>query len=316
MSRECLQRWTTGLSSSCAGRGGVYLDGEPVDGPFTSRDAGAGMGEAFLEDRGIVEVEGPDARALLQRLVTSDVAGLRAGEARYAALLSPQGKVLVDFLVLDAAGHDGGDRFLLDCPSWLAPDLTRRLNLYRLRAAVHITDRSATLGVAAHWPDRPDRELQSYVDPRHPELGYRFVVEREGWTPDAEARDAYDAHRIVLGIPEGGRDFAYGDAFPHDANLDRLAGVDFGKGCYVGQEVVSRVHHRGTARKRIAPVTFAGAAPGVGAEVKVGEIAIGTMGSSMAGRGLAMVRTDRVAEAAALGAPAVADGVRLVIALS
>ncbi len=274
------------------------------------------MGEAFLEDRGIVEVEGADARALLQRLVTSDVAGLRAGEARYAALLSPQGKVLVDFLVLDAPRPDGGDRFLLDCPSWLASDLAKRLNLYRLRAAVDITDRGAALGITAHWPGRPDREGQSYADPRHPDLGFRRVVERGGSTADAGARDAYDAHRLALGIPEGGRDFAYGDAFPHDANIDRLAGIDFGKGCYVGQEVVSRVHHRGTARKRIAPVTFAGAAPAIGAEVKVGEIAIGTMGSSMAGRGLAMLRTDRAAEAAALGAPAVADGVQLVIALS
>ena len=117
-------------------------------------------------------------------------------------------------------------------------------------------------------------------------------------------------------MPDGGRDFAYGDAFPHDANLDRLGGVDFGKGCYVGQEVVSRVHHRGTARRRIVPVHFEGRAPAQGSDITVGEIAIGTMGSSGGTRGLATVRVDRAADAAALGAPAIADGVHLSLAPS
>ncbi len=273
------------------------------------------MSEAFLEDRGIVEVEGVDARALLQRLVTSDVAGLTPGEARYAALLSPQGKIVVDFIVVDAPEANGADRFLLDCPGPLAAELAKKLTLYRLRAAVRIADLGASLGVVAHWPERPSGAALAYRDPRHSDLGFRAVVERAAATADPAARRLYDHHRIDLGIPDGGRDFAYGDAFPHDANLDRLGGVDFGKGCYVGQEVVSRVHHRGTARKRIAPVSFVGGAPAMGADVTVGEISIGTMGSSTQGRGLAMVRTDRAAEAAALGAPAMADGIHLVIAL-
>ena len=267
------------------------------------------MGTAFLDDRGVVDMEGGEARALLHRLVTSDVLGLKAGEARYAALLSPQGKVAVDFLVVDATPEGGPDRFLLDCPAALAAELTRKLTLYRLRAAVTIADRSAELGVTAHWPDGPGAR-----DPRHPALGTRAIGPRGG--ADAAARLAYEDHRIALGIPDGGRDFAYGDAFPHDANLDRLGGVDFGKGCYVGQEVVSRVHHRGTARKRIVPVRFDGRAPPPGADITVGEIVIGTMGSSHAGRGLAMVRTDRAEEAAALGAPPVADGVHLSLTLS
>jgi folate-binding protein YgfZ len=132
----------------------------------------------------------------------------------------------------------------------------------------------------------------------------------------AAARLAYEAHRIALGIPDGGRDFAYGDTFPHDANLDRLGGVDFGKGCYVGQEVVSRVHHRGTARKRIVPVSFEGRAPAPGSDITVGEIAIGIMGTSVGARGLATVRIDRAEDAAALGAPPIADGVHLALALS
>lgn len=267
------------------------------------------MGTAFLDDRGIVEVEGVDARALLQRLVTSDVAGLKPGEARYAALLSPQGKIAVDFIVVDASPDGGPDLFLLDCPASLAPDLGKKLTMYRLRAAVRIADRSAGCGVTAHWPEGPGAR-----DPRHPDLGTRSIGDRA--PPDAAARLGYEAHRIALGVPDGGRDFLYGDAFPHDANLDRLGGVDFGKGCYVGQEVVSRVHHRGTARRRIVPVYFEGHAPAAGSAVTVGEIAIGTMGTSVAGRGLALVRTDRAAEAAALGAPAVADGVHLALALS
>ena len=267
------------------------------------------MATAFLEDRGVVEVEGDDARALLQRLVTNDVAALRSGEARYAALLSPQGKILVDFLLLDATPDGEGDRFLLDCPAALAADLAKKLTMYRLRAAVRIVDRSADLGVTAHWPEGP-----GFRDPRHAELGTRSIGDRV--PADPSARAAYEAHRISLGVPDGGRDFGYGEAFPHDANLDRLAGVDFGKGCYVGQEVVSRVHHRGTARKRIVPVTFDGPAPAAGSDVTVGEITIGTMGTSVDGRGLATVRTDRAADAAALGAPAIADGVHLSLVLA
>ncbi|MGI3903786.1 MAG: YgfZ/GcvT domain-containing protein [Janthinobacterium lividum] len=267
------------------------------------------MTTAFLDDRGVVEVEGGDARALLQRLVTNDVAALRQGEARYAALLSPQGKIVVDFILADASPEAGSDRFLLDCPAGLAADLAKKLTMYRLRAAVQIADRSADLGVTAHWPAGP-----GFRDPRHPDLGTRSIGER--LKPDPAARATYEAHRIALGVPDGGRDFGYGDAFPHDANLDRLAGVDFGKGCYVGQEVVSRVHHRGTARKRIIAVTFDGPAPAAGCDITVGEIAIGTMGTSVAGRGLATVRIDRATDAAALGAPAIADGVHLSLVLA
>ena len=268
------------------------------------------MESSFLADRGLVELEGGDARALLQRLVTSDVDGLGPGQARYAALLTPQGKIVLDFLILDATPAGGPDRFLLDCPLALSADLAKRLTLYRLRAAVRIADRSADLGVTAFWPDGP-----GFRDPRHGDLGFRSVGDRPTSPPDAAARRSYDAHRIALGVPDGGRDFTYGEAFPHDANLDRLGGVDFGKGCYVGQEVVSRVHHRGTARKRIVRVSFDGPPPSEGADIAVGGISIGAMGSALPGHGLAMVRVDRAAEAMTLGAPAVAEGVQLVIAL-
>ncbi len=272
------------------------------------------MTGVWLEDRGIVEVAGAEAGELLQRLVTNDVLGLARGEARYAALLTPQGKIVVDFLI--AATQDAS--FLLDCPRYLAADLAKKLTLYRLRAKATITDRSQDLGVAALWPDAPNLADALVVrDPRHPSLGYRAVAPHAVLADlvTSTDQDAYAAHRIDAGVPEGGADFAYGDAFPHDANLDVLNGVDFSKGCYVGQEVVSRVQHRGTARKRIRPVIFQGTPPPAGAEVMVGEIAIGTMGSAVPGRGLAMVRIDRAAEAAALGAAASAAGVHLSIGL-
>jgi folate-binding protein YgfZ len=137
-------------------------------------------------------------------------------------------------------------------------------------------------------------------------MGSRLAAPRPGLPPASASADAYEARRIALGLPKGGIDFAYGDAFPHEANMDRLHGVDFKKGCYVGQEVVSRVEHRGTARKRIAKVRFDGDPPPPGTPVRAGDIEIGTMGSAAGSRGLAMVRTDRAREAMAAGVAFVA----------
>jgi folate-binding protein YgfZ len=276
---------------------------------------------AALADRGVVAVTGPDAAAFLQGLVTNDVTAMPTATARYAALLAPQGKILFDFLVVP----DGGG-YLLDCPAALAPDLARRLGVYRLRAKVMIEDRSALLGVVALWGAdaatraaalAPDTPNLAYPDPRHADLGWRVIVGRQAFDELASrspADDAaYDAWRIACGVPKGGPDFPYGDTFTHEANLDRLHGLDFKKGCYVGQEVVSRIEHRGLARKRIAPVRFDGAAPAVGAAISAGDIGLGVMGSAADGRGLAMVRLDRLAEAAAAGVPIVAAGVALAI---
>ena len=121
----------------------------------------------------------------------------------------------------------------------------------------------------------------------------------------------YDAHRIALGAPRGGLDFQYGDAFPHEADMDQLNGVDFQKGCYVGQEVVSRVEHRGTARKRVVPVTFEDFAPEAGVRVMVGETEVGVMGSSARGRGLAMLHLGRIGDALAAGQPIICGGIAL-----
>lgn len=246
------------------------------------------------DERGLVRVSGTDAAILLQGLATNDVLALEAGSARYAALLSPQGKILCDFLVL---AEDGG--YALDCPRAEAAGLARRLNFYKLRAKASVADVSEEWGVQVDVPEGSG----AYRDPRHPDLGWRRIVARAAVEPEGAA---YEARRIALGVPSGGRDFAYGDTFPHEANLDRLHGLDFKKGCYVGQEVVSRVEHRGLARKRVVRVTFDGPAPPAGAEIKAGDVALGVMATSAAGHGLAMARLDRLAEAGGAG---IADGI-------
>lgn len=252
---------------------------------------------AFLGDRGIVSVTGAEAGAFLQNLVTNDVLGLAPGEARFAALLTPQGKIVVDFFVV-RADDENSPRFLIDCPAPLAADLTKKLTLYRLRAKLDIADRSADLGVAACW--HGDAPAGAWRDPREPEMGWRRIASREELAGLGDA--GYAAHRLACGVPQGGVDFVYGEAFPHDVNMDALHGVDFRKGCYVGQEVVSRVQHRGTARKRVLRAHFSGDAPTMGAEITANDVVIGAMGSTAQGVGLALVRVDKLEEAMAAGA--------------
>lgn len=247
---------------------------------------------AILDDRAVIAVDGVDARDLLQRLVTNDVETLAPGEARYAALLTPQGKIVTDFVVVAA-----GDAFLLDTPAATAADFVKKLLQYRLRAKVTIADRSSDLAVVAFAGAPPASASLAYADPREGALWQRALVPRPILPQlGSGASEAYHANRIRAGVPEGTLDFPYGDTFPHEANLDHLHGVDFTKGCYVGQEVVSRVHHRGTARRRIVPVAFAGAPPPRGTAIVTGDVAIGTMGSAAGERGLASIRLDKLAE--------------------
>jgi folate-binding protein YgfZ len=278
------------------------------------------MQAALLPDRGVVKVAGEAARTFLNGIISNDI-GVTPGEARFAALLTPQGKIVVDFIAVEAAVEDGGGIFL-DCPRALAPALTEKLRFYKLRAKVTIDDLSEALGVMAVWGTQgksADTEYGlCYADPRLPELGWRLLVPPEaageaaadlgGTLTDAEA---YDAHRIALGVPRGGQDFIYLDAFPHEADMDQLAGVDFGKGCYIGQEVVSRVEHRSTARSRVVPVIYDGGAPSTGVQVMAGEKQVGMMGSAAQGRGLALLRLDRIADAIEAGVPLNAGGVEI-----
>jgi len=278
------------------------------------------MKAALLTDRSVLRVTGEPARGFLNNLVTCDIEHLSPGDARYGALLTPQGKIIADFLVIDA-GEDG---LLIDVATALADELAQKLTFYKLRAKVTIA-RGDTLSVLAAWDGEAKTDDTSdsaiiYADPRLPALGLRAIMPTDDVDAAIAALNAtrvdakdYDAHRIALGVPRGGLDFIYGDAFPHDADLDKLNGVDFKKGCYVGQEVVSRVEHRGTARNRIVAVAFADHPAQDGVAVMAGDKAIGTMGSSAGTQGLAMLRVDRAAEAIAAGLPLSAGGVTLTL---
>jgi folate-binding protein YgfZ len=270
---------------------------------------------AFLDDRGIVRVSGEDAASFLQGLLTNDVLTLGPHVARYAALLSPQGKILFDFLVVHAPA-DAGSSYLLDCEAARAAELAKRLSLYKLRAKVVVADESADHGVIAFWHGEPENAPGGvfYADPRAGALGWRAILPRAKAIAVGEAGiSEYEALRIGLGVPKGGVDFPYGDAFPHDADMDLFHGVDFAKGCYVGQEVVSRMKHRGGARKRIMRVRLAGSAPAPGAPVLDGELPIGVLGSSSGRHGLALLRLDRVEDARAAGRALKAGDVGLAV---
>ncbi len=279
------------------------------------------MKAAFLADRGVLKISGPDARHLLNGLVTTDLNRLEPGAGRFGALLTPQGKIVTDFVITELAAEDDGG-FLLDCPKPLTEALATKLKFYKLRAKALIENLSDRLGVLALWGGEPSQPPEmGFRDPRGDQLGWRILVPEILATATAEAlgatmvaADEYEAHRIACGVPAGGLDFGYADAFPHEANMDRLSGVDFNKGCYIGQEVVSRMHHRGTARTRIVRVTFDGPAPQPGSEITAGEKSVGTMGSSATGRGLALLRIDRVAEAREASLPLSAGGITLQIA--
>lgn len=299
------------------------------------------MPAVLLPDRAVLLVTGADARKFLQNLVTCDVDALRGGDASFGALLTPQGKILFDFFtvcttglsfptlgesqasgnpgdedVLDSrsplrgVGNDSGDTesetFLLDTDAHNAPALAKRLALYKLRARVAIaaTDKR----VIAVWADGAAPPGLVFRDPRANGMGARVVVDAASQAGDPAA---YDAHRIACGVPKGGVDFAWGDAFPHEVNMDLLGGVSFDKGCYVGQEVVSRTQHRGTVRRRVLRATFEGNPPAPGSEIHAGEMLLGTVGSAAGSEGLVAVRTDRLADAQAAGLPIVAGGVPL-----
>ena len=279
------------------------------------------MKSAFLPDRGVVKVAGEDARNFLNGLITTDVDKLKPGLGRFGALLTPQGKITIDFLITEVpAGHGGG--FLIDCPKALADGLATKLKFYKLRAKVTVENLSDNLGVLAAWdgPLATQPDL-TFADPRNEELGYRILIPEDlkqklSDLIGAELVDAaqYEAHRIALGVPRGGLDFMYSDAFPHETNMDRLAGVDFDKGCYVGQEVVSRMQHRGTARTRSVKVLLDGPSPETGATILAGGKPVGTIGSTAEGKGIALVRIDRVADALDAGQPLIAGGLAVRLA--
>ncbi|MGZ5863327.1 MAG: CAF17-like 4Fe-4S cluster assembly/insertion protein YgfZ [Methyloceanibacter sp.] len=258
---------------------------------------------ALLADRTALRVRGPDAARLLQGLITNDIAKARDGAAIHAGLLTPQGKILFDFFVVP--GEEG---FLLEVAAGQAADLMKRIVFYKLRAQAEVTE--APYSVSAVWGERPAALPEGailYADPRLPTLGYRVLLPAAATLAALGCADAseaaYHSLRIRLGVPQGGLDYAYGDAFPHEALFDQLHGVDFKKGCYVGQEVVSRMEHRGTARKRVVPVEGTAALPSPGTSIEAGATALGNLGSVSGSHGLALMRLDRAEEALKAGIP-------------
>jgi hypothetical protein len=258
---------------------------------------------AFLSDRGVLRVAGGDAMTFLHKLVTNSVQNIPPGESRYSGLLTAQGKLMFDFFVVPLPeGAEAG--YLIDCFAEQAADLAKRLNFHKMRAKITIEDQSGAFGVAAFWgdgapPAGPDAVV--YRDMRAPGMGLRIIAARDALAPFGSSEEAYEAHRVAQGVPKGGVDFTYGDTFVHDANLDQLNGVDFKKGCYVGQEVVARVHFRNSARKRIVKIHFDGPTPATGAQIMAGDIAIGQVGSTAGSEGLASMRLDRLEDAKAAG---------------
>jgi folate-binding protein YgfZ len=276
---------------------------------------------ALLPDRGVVSVGGEDAGKLLQGVVSNDMGLLETQPALHAGLLTPQGKILFDFFVVQFP-----DGFLLETARDKAGALVDRLMLYKLRAKADIRDVSSDYSVAATWggPYEPRGHGTApllFADPRLAGLGARELVTIDSdWAlanekADSATRDEYHAHRIGLGVPEGGKDYPFGDTFPHEALFDQLNGVSFTKGCYVGQEVVSRIQNRATARKRVVPVVGAGALPEPGAAISAGGVEIGKLGSVARNRGLALLRLDRAAEFTGRGQALRAGDVPVRIAL-
>lgn len=238
------------------------------------------------DGRAALRVSGADARHFLHNLLTADIEGQKAGEARYAALLTPQGKILFDLFVFDA-----GDGFLLDCARSQQADLLKRLAMYRLRARVEIgLADELEIGVS---PAAPGEGLR-YPDPRGGVLGWRLFAPK-GTLP--QGTEHYDLARIGAGLADTDADLGSGIVFPHEANLDQFGGVSFTKGCYIGQEVVSRMEHRGTARSRILPVTLSGSGAAKGGDISSGGKSVGTLLGTAGNRALALIRLDRLAEA-------------------
>lgn len=263
------------------------------------------MPAASLPDRALIQLSGADAEHFLHNLVTTDIAALPPGEAWPGALLTPQGKILFDFLV-----WRDGDGFVLDTTARQREALIKRLSMYKLRAAVEIEPVEPT-GVTVAWGE--DADGTGLVDHRFADAGVR--VTRKPGGGQAEATQGYDALRVLSGVAESGSDYALQDAFPHDVLLDLIGGVSFRKGCYVGQEVVSRMQHRGTARRRVVVVTADTALPATGTEITAGGKPIGTLGTVAGNRGLAIVRIDRAGEAIAATTPILASDTVVTLSL-
>lgn len=262
-------------------------------------------------ERGVLAVSGPDRKAFLQGLITNDVEKIAPQRAIHAALLTPQGRYLHDFFMVE-----DGETLLIDCERARLPELQKKLSMFKLRSKVTLEDQSDRWAVAVIWGDGAREALKlpgepgsasafeggiAYVDPRLGAMGCRAVLPSDkaaaslslaGLTPADQAQ--WDIHRLALGVPDGSRDLPVEKAFLLESGFDELNGIDWKKGCYMGQELTARTKYRGLVRKRLLPVTVEGAMPAPGTLVMLGEKEAGEMRSGRDGHALAMLRLEMV----------------------
>ena len=283
-----------------------------------------------LEDRGVVSIDGPEAGPFLQGLISNDIERVTDARGIYAALLTPQGKYLHDFFVLRR-----GEGYLLDCEGPRTGDLGRRLMAYRLRADIALADATEDFRVIALFGGDagdaafglpPGEGIAAPLeggwvmrDPRGVALGLRAVLphdadlaflEQAGFARGSPAD--YERHRISHGAPDGSRDMEVGRATLMECDFEALNGVDFEKGCYVGQELTARTKHRGLVRRRLAVITLDGPLPPAGTPILAGEREVGEIRSGQGGAALAVLRLERIAAAAEAGTPLTAGETRVI----
>jgi folate-binding protein YgfZ len=279
------------------------------------------MADAFIlwpEDRALIRIEGPDARPFLQGIVSNDVNKVSPARAIYAALLTPQGKFLHDFFIAELGGV-----LVIDCEAARRDDLLRRLTRFKLRSKVSLAPGSEGLAVALVYgpgaishlglvAERGSAKALAggvvFTDPRLPEIGARGILPaavREALAPLGIAPgqpEEYEALRLELGLPDGSRDLEIEKSILLENGFDELAGVDWDKGCYMGQELTARTHYRALIKKRLVPVRVDGPVPAPGTPVMAGGTEVGVMRSAHGGAGLALLKVDTLAGGAPLSA--------------
>jgi folate-binding protein YgfZ len=279
------------------------------------------MSDAFVlwpEDRALIRIDGPDVRPFMQGIVSNDVNKVSPARAIYAALLTPQGKYLHDFFIAELGGA-----LVIDCEAARRDDLLRRLSRFKLRSKVSLALGPEGFAVAlvygpgatSHLGLQVERGSAKalaggvvFTDPRLPEIGARGIflaAAREALASLGIApgkREEYEARRLELGLPDGSRDLEIEKSILLENGFDELAGVDWDKGCYMGQELTARTHYRALIKKRLVPVRVDGPVPAPGTPVMAGGSEVGVMRSSHGGAGLALLKVETLAGGAPLSA--------------
>jgi folate-binding protein YgfZ len=249
-----------------------------------------------LKNRGVLSLQGEDRYRLLQGLMTNDINRIKESGILFTALLSPQGRFLHDFFIIER-----GDTLYVTPERERLADLLALLQRYKLRASVQIQDESTTMGVFAAWGGLCPPLFMP--DPRLREMGYLGLFSVAYFPEEKGNFEDYDRHRILLGVPEGSRDLVVDKAIILENNYHELHAMDWEKGCYVGQELMARTHHRGLVRKRLMPVKIEGSAPAVGTPIMDAGEKVGTMKSSVGDRGLALLQMERATQVMQEGRP-------------